>query len=137
MSSNQHFTSFFTGNGRKWRKLTQNVDFSSQTGFTYGTAVRWPMIIFSWHRYQFNCNKPLRLNHFSKRDYHDYFWIYHCLNSVDIFLFFFIRNGHLLAEISLFWIGAKYDYKTIVLYIKQNPKELATIYKKTACRYSN
>ena len=74
----------FTGNGRD---LTQNVDFSLQTGFTFWTAVGWPIVISSWHRYQFNCYKLLLLNHFTELDYHGYCRISHCLNLVDIFLF--------------------------------------------------
>ena len=133
MSSNHHFTSFLQEMDVNWRKMLIFPHRRALAGFTYWTSVRWPVVIFSWHRYQFNCKEIMLLSHFAELDYHENFWIYHCLNLVDIFLFF-TRNGHLLAEINFLWlviVWAKYDSKTIVLYIKQKPKALATIYKKT------
>ncbi len=69
----------FTGNGGK---LTQSVIFSPQTSFPFRNAVRWPVVISYWHRYQFNCTKMLLLSHFAEWDYRGYFMISDSLNLV-------------------------------------------------------
>ena len=63
-----------------WRKMLIFPHRRALAGFTYWTSVRWPVVIFSWHRYQFNCKLMLLLNQFSELGYHGYFLISHCLN---------------------------------------------------------
>ena len=74
-------------------KLTRNADFHSQTGFIFWSTVRLSVVIFSWHRHQFNCYELLFLNHCRDLHYHGNFWISYYLNFVDIF--FFLTNEHL------------------------------------------
>ena len=71
-------------------KLTRNAHFHTQTGFTFWTAVRSSVVIFSWHRHQFNCYELLLLNHCTNLKYHGHVLISYYLNFVDIF--FFLTN---------------------------------------------